>query len=448
MAKDIQTAKNENCQKIQNLNLLVEFKKVEFSNRIKELKKLIKENNLKPFQINPAQLKEFLSLFSEHHKFIALELVKPFLSNTNGLKNTELKSTQLVSVLSLFHTVSRGIVFETLIPMYVNSELTKLKRFELQAAQLKAILFLFANSDRLKALKLLKENFDIKINLTETDIKELETCLARDPDFKNLLSSDKKKIWNSFFVKNEKQSDTHSTHHKKLINCINDQSNTIRCHTLFLARPRKSKIDKPEVTVTRERGNASYSKLPIETDEDSLSRSAGNVKPTVNSIQRTSFPDKTTEIFRHNNLLQLNNLSDKKEIKTESLQLLSIKINKRQAREKLDFFKNYVKVQKQNIVFENAEEIYKFIKLFPSHDAIEFLKLPYIQDQIKNLQQQKVHLTIEMYKDLLNYLPKNFNKRLLNPITSITKLKRLSVEIFKDNKNPNPMPDLIPQLKI
>lgn len=444
MAKNIQIAKNENCQKSQNLNLLVEFKKIEFSNRIKELKKLIKENNLKTFQIDPAQLKEFLSLFSEHHKFIALQLVKPFLSNTNELKNIELKSTQLVSVLSLFHTVSRGIVFETLIPIFVNSELTKLKKFELQAAQLKAILFLFANSDRFKALKLLKENFDIKINLTETDIKELETCLARDPDFKNVLSSDKKKIWDSFFVKNEEHSDTHSIH--QLTNSINKQNNTTRCYTLFLTGQRENEIYKREVGVTREKRNVSCNKLLIKADNNFLSKFAGNVKHKVNSIQRTSFPDKTTENFRHNNLLQLDNLSKKTKIKNESLELLSIKINKRLAREKLDFFKKYVKVQNLDIVFENANEICKFIKLFPPHDAIEFLKLPYIQDQIKNLQQQKT-LTKEAYKDLLNYLPENFNKRLLSPISPGTP-NRSSAKIFKISNTDSKfsMPDLIPKV--
>ncbi|WP_339051143.1 hypothetical protein [Rickettsiella endosymbiont of Xylota segnis] len=445
MAKDIQTAKNENCQKIQNLNLLVEFKKVEFSNRIKELKKLIKENNLKPFQINPAQLKEFLSLFSEHHKFIALELVKPFLSNTNELKNIELKSTQLVSVLSLFHTVTRCIVLETLIPLFINSELTKLKKFELKAAQLKAILFLFANSDRLKALKLLIENFDIKINLTETDIKELETCLARDSDFKNLLSSDRKKIWNTFFVKNEEHSGIYTIHHKKLVNSINKLNNTTRCHTLFLTGQREKEIYKREVSVTREKRNISFDKLLIKSDKKFLSKFAGNVEHKVNSISQTSFPENTTELFRRNDLPQLNNLSKKTEIKNESLELLSIKINQRLAREKLDFFKKYVNVQNLDIVFENAKEICKFIKLFPPHDAIKFLKLPYIQDQVKNLQQQKAYFTIDAYKELLNYLPENFNKRLLNSISPVTTPKQSS-KIFNPNNNHKTMPDLIPKV--
>jgi|GEM_PF-1533825 len=376
MAK-IQTAKNENCQKSQKLNLLVEFKEVEFSNRIKELKKLIKENNLKNFEIDPAQLKEFLSLFSEHHKFIALQLVKPFFSNTTELKNIELKSTQLVSVLSLFHTVSRGIVLETLIPMFVNSELTKLKKFELQAAQLKAILFLFANSDRLKAIKLLKENFDIKINLTETDIKDLETCLARDSDFKNLLSSDKKKIWNSFFVKSEEHSDIHSMPNKKVAHSF--------------ARP---KIDR-------------------------------------------------TYIFSHQN-----NFLQKRVNQNKFPEPLNVEIVKsKQLRFRLEFFKNYVRVHNnQSIVFKNAAEFNNFIKLFPPHDAIEFLKLPYIQDQIKNLQQQKI-LTKEAYTDLLNYLPENFNKRLLSPISPGTS-KRSSAKISKVNDTDSKfsMPDLIPNV--
>lgn len=425
MAKDIQTAKNENCQKSQNLNLLVEFKKVEFSNRIKELKKLIKENNLKLFQINPAQLKEFLSLFSEHHKFIALELVKPFLSNTNELNNIELKSTQLVSVLSLFHTVTRCIVLETLIPLFINSELTKLKKFELQAAQLKAILFLFANSDRLKALKLLIENFDIKINLTETDIQELETCLARDSDFKNLLSSDRKKIWNTFFVKNEEHSGIHSIHHKKLVNSINKLNNTTRCHTLFLTGQREKEIYKQEVSVTREAGNALHSKLVRKTNKNSLVKFVGDAKPN------DSHPIKRT--------------SQERGIKNISLELLSLKIRECQSRGRFDFFKNYVKAKNQSIIFENAEEFYKFIKIFPPHDTIEFLNLSYIQDQVKNLQQQKAYLTIDAYKELLNYLPENFNKRLLNSISPVTTPKQSS-KIFNPKNNHKTMPDLIPKV--
>jgi len=221
--------------------------------------------------------------------------------------------------------------------------------------------------------------------------------------------------------------------------------NTTRCHTLFLTGQRENEIYKREVGVKREKRNASYDKLLIKSDKNSLSKFVGNVKYKVNSIHRTSFPEKTTEIIRRNDLPQLNNLSKKTEVKNESLELLSIKINQRLAREKLDFFKKYVNVQNLDIVFENAKEICKFIKLFPPHDAIEFLKLPYIQDQVKNLQQQKAYLTIDAYKELLNYLPENFNKRLLNSISPVTTPKQSS-KIFKPNNNHKTMPDLIPKV--
>jgi len=67
-----------------------------------------------------------------------------------------------------------------------------------------------------------------------------------------------------------------------------------------------------------------------------------------------------------------------------------LKITQCQSRGRLDFFKNYVKAQKQSIIF---------------------LDLPYIKDQIKNLGQQKFCLTQEAYDSLLSYLPKNFNKK-------------------------------------
>ena len=113
-----------------------------------ELKKLIQIDKLKNFQLDPVQLKAILSLFSEHHLFIALQLLVEYFATTlniNELKSNQLKPTQLISILSLFHTLNRVIAFETLLKLFTSYEPTTKKSFELTAAQLKAFLFLFDN---------------------------------------------------------------------------------------------------------------------------------------------------------------------------------------------------------------------------------------------------------------------------------------------------------------
>jgi hypothetical protein len=345
-------------------SLFSHLKEINSERQLVELKKLIQENNLKNFELDLTQLKAILSLFSEHHLFIAFKLlVEHFASitpNIKELKSTELKSTELVSILSLFHTLNRGIAFETLLMLFTHTESKELKNFELKASQLKAILFLFYPTDRFNTLKLLVKNFDVKIQLTASDIKELETCLSRDPAFNNLLPFAKKKFWDGFFVKDEKVSDTYSMQQKIASVSFNKLKNP-RCNT------------------------------------------------SPNFQKKVNLP----------------------------LRLETLKCQ--QLRGRFKFFENYVKVHgNQTIVFKDIEELSNFIKIFPQHDAIEFLDLPYIKNQIKAFGQQKARLSEEAYNDLLNHLTNNSIKKLLSPFSP----NRDKQGIFKE-KQPNRLPDIV-----
>jgi hypothetical protein len=114
-----------------------------------------------------------------------------------------LKPTQLLSILSSFNTLNRFIALQCLIKKFSTQQVSK--RLDIKSSQLKAILFLFPTSDRFNALNLLKNNFDIKIHLTESDIKEFEACLSKDGTFANLSLFSRKKIWDSFWVESNKE---------------------------------------------------------------------------------------------------------------------------------------------------------------------------------------------------------------------------------------------------
>ena len=363
-------------------SLFSHLKEINSERQLVELKNLIKENNLKNFELDPIQLKRILSLFSEHHLFIALKLlVENFGSitpNIKELKSTELKSTQLISILSLFHTLNRGIVFETLLMLFTHTESKAFKSFELKASQLKAILFSFYPTDRFNALKLLVKNLDVKIQLTASDIKELETCLSRDPTFNNLLPSTKKKFWDGFFVKHEKVSDAHLMQHKL--------------------------------------SSSSFNKLK---------------NPSCNTSPNLPLQKKVNQ----NKLLK-------------PLRLETVECQKERCR--FEFFKNYIKVHgNQAIVFKNIKEFNNFIKVFPQYDAIEFLHLPYIRDQIKNFQQQRDQLSKEAYNDLLSYLKNDSVKKLLRPISpNMDTLGIFKGKITEKLEHSNGLPDIISSCKM
>lgn len=328
---------------------------------IDELKKLIQDDELKNFQLDPVQLKAILSLFNEHYLFIALQLfVGHYATMTLNLKESkdiQLKPTQLISILSLFHTLNRGIAFETLLMLFTNYESTVLKSFELKAAQLKAILFLFAPSDRFEALNHLKNNFDVKVHLTANDIKELETCLSMDRAFTKLSVFSQKKIWNDFYPKQEKL-------------------------------------------------------------------------PNVPLIQNKN---KFNAKLKNNFKLSIVNQLPRNFKQIRAPQPISIDIiESKQLRLRFEYFKNYIKAHShRGVVFKDIKEFERFIKVFPSHDAIEFLNLTYIKSQIKDLQQRNLQFTEEAYSDLLNRLKNDSVKKLLGPLSPYKEPKGLKFDTFK-----------------
>ena len=349
-------------RKNKQLSLLRHLKKIEDSKlMVDELKKLIQTDKLKNFQLDPVQLKAILSLFSEHHLFIALQLlVEHFAAitlNIKELKSIQFKPTQLISILSLFHTLNRSLAFETLLMSFTNDESTTLKNFELKAAQLKAILFLFATSDRFGALNRLKNHFNVKVHLTANDIKELEACLSRDHAFTKLSAFSQKKVWNDFYPKQEKLANDTLIQNK-------DKSNT----------------------------KLKNSKLPV----------------FVNQFPKNSKQIKSSEP------ISLDSIESKK------------------IRFRFEYFKNYIKAHNhQVVVFKNIKEFERFIKVFPPQDAIEFLNLPYIKSQIKDLQQRNLQFSKEAYRGLLNYLKNDSVKKLLRPVSPYKETKFLNFDTGK-----------------
>lgn len=359
-------------------NLLNHLKRIKNSEqRLEELRNPINEDKLKSLEIDFIQLKRVLPLFPEHHSFIAFKLlVERFvlISNTEKLNKIELVSTQIISILSLFHTINRCIALQLLIKKFSTQQEQGLKNLELKSSQLKAILFLFDTSDRFAALNLLKNNFGIKIQLTESDIKELETCLSRDLAFNNLLPMAKKKFWDSFFTTDKKLPDVHSMQNK-----------------------------------------TQYAKL----NSSRVNTFSNQVNPLKKAIVNRNKPLKR-------------------------LSLHTVKTHAKRGRFK--FLKNYVKVHgSQSILFKNIEEFQNFIKIFPPHDAIELLNLPYINDQIKSLQQQKVQLSKESYNDLVSYLQNDSAKKFLRPISPNADTKLLQPGMFKE-KNSLKLLDSIPDI--
>jgi hypothetical protein len=82
------------------------------------------------------------------------------------------------------------------------------------------------------------------------------------------------------------------------------------------------------------------------------------------------------------------------------------------------------------------EEFKNFIELFPPKDAIKFLNIPLIKNQIEGFHRQNCQLAEDSCKDLLNYFKENDQKghvkRLLRPIISPEINKKLTKQgLFK-----------------
>ncbi|MFZ0218963.1 MAG: hypothetical protein WAL30_01995 [Candidatus Aquirickettsiella sp.] len=380
----------EENQKTNLLNYLTAKKNSEL--RVAALKKLIYEDKLENFELKPIQLKLILSLFSEHRRFVALELLVKhstiIMSKPNALKNFELESTQLITILSLFHGLNRFIALEHLVKLFAKllPKSEKLQFFELKPAQLKAILFLFAPNNRFEVLKFLKKNFDIKIPLTQSDIKELETCLSRDYTFASLLPFAKKNLWDSFFVKHEKEPIAHAVQNKTKANL---QLNNFRYNT--------------------------FSKSGNQAE-----------KKAVSNRNKLSLTQLRVSILQH---------CPKAELRLKFFNDSEIK--------------NYTTI----ISSINIEAFKHFIEVFPPQDAIKFLNIRLISNQIASFRRQNCQLTQESYSDLLTYFKpyqQDSVKKLLRPISPVINMELLKLGTFKESKakpaaytHTPPLPDLV-----
>ena len=111
-----------------------------------------------------------------------------------------------------------------------------------------------------------------------------------------------------------------------------------------------------------------------------------------------------------------------------SLEQLRISIIKLCPESRLNFFRqSEIKSCYQNKVTRmHIQDFKNFIEIFPPKDAIKFLNLPLIRDQIQGLQRQNAQLSEESYIDLLRYFePYQINavKKLLRPISPNIDLK-------------------------
>lgn len=135
------------------------------------------------------------------------------------------------------------------------------------------------------------------------------------------------------------------------------------------------------------------------------------------------------------------------------LQDLRLSLIKKDPALRLSFFKSLeTKNVYQSLATRmNVEELKNFIELFPPNDAIKFLNLPFISDQIEGLQWQNGQLSKESYIDLLNYFKpcqKDSVKKLLRPISANIDTRLLQRGIFKEKIIPkteqlNKLPDIV-----
>lgn len=122
---------------------------------------------------------------------------------------------------------------------------------------------------------------------------------------------------------------------------------------------------------------------------------------------------------------KLSHLPKKKivfEKKFFSLKQLRIAIIKLNPESRLNFFRqSAIKDNYQRKMMHMPVEDFKnFLELFPPSDAIKFLNLPLIREQIEGLRGQKGQLSIESYVDLLRYFEAyqlTAVKKLLRPIS-------------------------------
>ncbi len=151
---------------------------------------------------------------------------------------------------------------------------------------------------------------------------------------------------------------------------------------------------------------------------------------------------------------QYGSLSKKKIIFNErpsSLEQLRISIIKLYPEYRLDFFRQSEtkNCYQTKVKYMHIEDFKNFIEIFPPKDAIKFLNLPLIRDQIEGLARQNNQLSKESYTDLLSYFElyqKDSVKKLLRPISGNINIKMTQRGIFQDKVRPLPnLPDIIPK---
>lgn len=248
-----------------------------------------------------------------------------------------------------------------------------------------AIINLFPKEERFDPLELLKNNFDIR--LTDSEIEKLKKCLLNDPKFKRLLPSEERK---------------------------------------FLTFSTERKISNNNITQNNQAHNVNHRKTKLKI----------SILPVIK--EETEF----SKNIRQNN----SPLRDEKSIRKSKLQDLRLLMITKNPTLRYQFFIS-LKADYQSLANRmNVEEFKNFIEIFPPNDAIKFLNLPFIRNQVEGLQRQNGQLSKESYIDLLNYFKsyqKDSVKKLLRPISATIDTKWVQQGMFKEKTLPK-----IEQLKV
>lgn len=288
-----------------------------------------------------------------------------------------------------------------------------IKHCTMGANQLKAVLFLFSKEDRYEAFKLLVKHFDINLSvLNDSEINQLTVCLAGDPAFDKLLPFKKK---NFGILSPAKQ-------------------NAKKLTSYLIATDSKS------------------NKNNRQNNSQLLNKIVNSRKSMLQELRLPPIKEETKFSIK---IRQSNSQLTNKKIsfKESKLQDLRLSLLKKAPTLRLNFFK-YLETKEfyQSVAKRmSIEEFKNFIEIFPPNDAIKFLNLPFIRDQIEGLQQQNGQISKESFIDLLNYFKpyqKDSVMKQLRPISTNIDTKLVQQGIFKEKiipkaKQLNRLPDIV-----
>lgn len=206
-------------------------------------------------------------------------------------------------------------------------------------------------------------------------------------------------------------------------------------------------LEREELSVFLERDPAFNKLLPF------AKKNLGGSFPVQKSGKEIACSTITQNIKSNKNLIKnnkklTNNKVKNKKLTLEHLRSLLVQTN---PISRFNFFKSLEIMKSYQGLMEciSIDEFKNFIEVFPRNEAIKFLNLPSIMNQIKGFYGQNIQLSKESYTDLLNYFKPDQRvavKKLLRPISP--DIGTLQQGIFKEKnesktKQLSRLPDIV-----